>query len=232
MVAAAAGLPDLVPVPVVRGADSGDLEHAPTADGVDDTCVLAVIRVVTSGECRCFRCLASLNRLNGRSPRVFVRPASAWLLLPSSAADTGDSAAAGLPKMPKNMKIKIRFAFSMICMRTGCTSFASHCRYAPRLSGPRPGVFYPSQWAIRSLEKARGSQTSRTSSWPWACRPSKPPQSGTGTLPGPPSRRFILDDVSKGSENELIPVLSARCEVNWCDFSKGAFWGERRDART
>ena len=104
MVAAAAGLPDLVPVPVVRGADSGDLEHAPTADGVDDTCVLAVIRVVTSGECRCFRCLASLNRLNGRSPRVFVRPASAWLLLPSSAADTGDSAAAGLPKMPKNMK--------------------------------------------------------------------------------------------------------------------------------
>ena len=97
MVAAAAGLPDLVPVPLVRGADSGDLEHAPTADGVDDTCVImAVIRVVTSGECRCFRCLASLNRLNGRSPRVLVRPAS-------SAADTGDSAAAGLdPKRPKN----------------------------------------------------------------------------------------------------------------------------------
>lgn len=137
MVAAAAGLPDLVPVPVVRGADSGDLEHAPTADGVDDTCVLAVIRVVTSGECRCFRCLASLNRLNGRSPRVFVRPASAWLLLPSSAADTGDSAAAGLPKMPKNMKnLHELFSFRIfeICMRTGCTSFASHCRYAPRLT--------------------------------------------------------------------------------------------------
>lgn len=111
MVAAAAGLPDLVPVPLVRGAVSGDLGHAPTADGVDDTCVImAVIRVVTSGECSCFRCLASLDRLDGRSPRVLVRPAPAWLLLPSSAADTGGSAAAGLD--PKRLKInmsKVRF---------------------------------------------------------------------------------------------------------------------------
>ena len=108
MVAAAAGLPDLVPVPLVRGADSGDLEHAPTADGVDDTCVImAVIRVVTSGECRCFRCLASLNRLNGRSPRVLVRPASAWPPILDStvtlAAESPVSSAAGLdPKRPKN----------------------------------------------------------------------------------------------------------------------------------
>ena len=141
MVAAAAGLPDLVPVPLVRGADSGDLEHAPTADGVDDTCVImAVIRVVTSGECRCFRCLASLNRLNGRSPRVLVRPASA-----SSAADTVESAAAGLPKRPKNniekFAYEVNYFRTTFCMfdvlhANRLHTFASHCRCSeayPRL---------------------------------------------------------------------------------------------------
>ena len=147
MVAAAAGLPDLVPVPLVRGAVSGDLGHAPTADGVDDTCVImAVIRVVTSGECSCFRCLASLDRLDGRSPRVLVRPAPAWLLLPSSAADTGGSAAAGLD--PKRLKINMsKVAFRLriggcgllICMRNWClypTNVGSGC-----LLPPGSGVF-------------------------------------------------------------------------------------------
>lgn len=147
MVAAAAGLPDLVPVPLVRGAVSGDLGHAPTADGVDDTCVImAVIRVVTSGECSCFRCLASLDRLDGRSPRVLVRPAPAWLLLPSSAADTGGSAAAGLdPKRLKiNMsKVALRLRIGgcglLICMRNWClypTNVGSGC-----LLPPGSGVF-------------------------------------------------------------------------------------------
>ena len=142
MVAAAAGLPDLVPVPLVRGAVSGDLGHAPTADGVDDTCVImAVIRVVTSGECSCFRCLASLDRLDGRSPRVLVRPAPAWLLLPSSAADTGGSAAAGLdPKRLKiNMsKVALRLRIGgcglLICMRNWClypTNVGSGCLLPP-----------------------------------------------------------------------------------------------------
>ena len=81
----------------------------------------------------------------------------------------------------------------------------SLCTEAHNIVDPAPVSFtHPSGRFAAS--KRPGAARPRASSWPWACRPSKPPQSGTGTLPGPPSRRFILDDVSKGSENEFFPT--------------------------